>query len=217
MLAGVDAAHLAAGISGLRQSLENAGVSGKIPIRHKLPGVIAVRLSKGGGAVLSKGKANRARCQLTDAPQPGRACYRRDGSPIMLTMRRSVAFIVCFQLQVAFLQAPFLHLHERVENDHVRHSHRAFIQTLHPHFPQAIRPASSASGPELRAVQDRNEAKFLTWFQAKLEAKPVVLSSPVETLAFSLPREIYYRAPIHTRHAHDPPALSPNAPRAPPL
>lgn len=132
-------------------------------------------------------------------------------------MRGLTAIKACLLLLAAFFGAPFFHWHEREDSDHVRKSHRALARTLHTHLTQAPDPGSSPGGLEFRAQDEQDEARFLTWFQAKSEARrPLLLFYPVQAPVLSIQERICYRAPIYAPRAHGPPGLSLHAPRGPP-
>ena len=150
-------------------------------------------------------------------PAHGQELLLGDALLNIRVMPRLIASWVCFQLMVAFFQAPFFHMHEYAESDHVRHWHRAFIQTLHAHFPQLGNQSTSVPAPEIRDISDQNQAKFLSWFRAKPQENLVLLPCLTEPPIFFALIQFTESAPDPIYRTHDPHLLSRHSPRSPPF
>jgi hypothetical protein len=111
-------------------------------------------------------------------------------------------------LLLAFLQAPFAHVHEHESTQ--RHA-GAF---LHTHFAH-IR-ADHPGRPELKGLDPDDDAVFQHWFSATPNAPLVLNVSLCVVPLLQPPAQSQWRAEFVRPNAHDPPALAILPPRSPP-
>jgi hypothetical protein len=113
-----------------------------------------------------------------------------------------------FALVLAFVQAPFLHIH--LHESTAKHSGAFF----HSHFAHvaAIHPTQS----ELRDLDPNDDAQFQSWFSVTTSDSgftPVILSSFFSVLT---PQIANWLPGTIEPSSHGPPLLNAAAPRAPP-
>ena len=123
-------------------------------------------------------------------------------------MRPFAAIFTSFALGVAFIQAPFLHVHQHETTQ--RHPGAL----LHLHL-KSVHP--TGSGPELRNLDPNDDAQLQNWFSATTSADtgltPVI---PVENYSIRGPEFNEWTVEAPLLNGHDPPLLCIRNPRAPP-
>jgi hypothetical protein len=112
-------------------------------------------------------------------------------------------------LLLAFLQAPFAHVHEHESTQ--RHA-GAF---LHTHFGHI--QADHHSRPELRDLDPDDDAVFQHWFAAAQNAQQSLNFILCVVPFLPPPVQSEWRAEIVRPSAHDPPVLVLLPPRSPPV
>jgi len=124
-------------------------------------------------------------------------------------VRISTSVLLSLALLVAFIEAPFQHIHRHEATQ--RHA-GAF---LHFHLKSAH---PTGRGPEFRDLDPNEDAQYQAWFSATTTDSgamaPVIYAEP-----FSLPRpeSSGWTTEAPVRIGHDPPLLCPKSPRAPPV
>ena len=119
-----------------------------------------------------------------------------------------LCILVNLALVLAFVQAPFLHIHLHESTE--KHS-GAF---LHSHF--AHLEASHSTQPALRDLNPDDDAQFQNWFSVTTSDAgftPVILTSLCSVAA---PQITNWRPVAIEPSAHSPPLLNAATPRAPP-
>jgi hypothetical protein len=112
-------------------------------------------------------------------------------------------------LLLAFLQAPFAHVHEHESTQ--RHAGAFF----HTHFAH-IRVDHPVHHPELKDLDPDDDAIFQHWFSATQNA-PQALNIILRVVPFLPPPvQSEWRAETVRPSAHDPPAIVLLPPRSPP-
>lgn len=123
-------------------------------------------------------------------------------------MRQFTAIVLSLALCLAFVQAPFLHIHQ---HEATQKHPGAF---LHLHF-GSVQPARH--GPEFRNLDPDDDAVFHNWFSATTSSDagltPVVLA---ESVCVHAPEISGWTAEAPLPHGYDPPLLCIKNPRAPP-
>ena len=112
-----------------------------------------------------------------------------------------------FALGVAFIQAPFLHVHQHETTQ--RHPGAL----LHLHL-RSVHP--TGSGPEFRNLDPDDDAQHQNWFSATSAdagLAPVILA---KAYAISVPEFNEWTVEAPRLNGHDPPLLCIRNPRAPP-
>lgn len=126
---------------------------------------------------------------------------------------KQVRFVLCIvvnvSLALAFVQAPFLHVHQHESTE--KHA-GAFIHTHFLHI-----ALYQSSKPELRNLNPDDDAQFQGWFAATTgdsAFSPVILTS-----MFAVPRPAMSSCPVIPiePNAHGPPPPAATVPRAPPV
>ena len=123
-------------------------------------------------------------------------------------MRRHICILANFVLLIAFLEAPFLHVHQREATQ--RHP-GAF---LHFHLKTVHALGNSAT---FQVLDPDDDALVQNWVSASPtvpELSPVILAEPF-CLAELEHGGCTVEAPLST--GHDPPLISTKSPRAPPV
>jgi hypothetical protein len=133
-------------------------------------------------------------------------------TPQYVTMRQVRSFLcilVNLSLALAFVQAPFLHVHQHESTEkHAGafiHAHFLHIEGHHP------------TKPELRDLDPDDDAQFQKWLAATTgnsAFSPVLLTS-----MFAVPRPAMSSCPVIPiePNAHGPPPPTATVPRAPPV
>ena len=122
-------------------------------------------------------------------------------------MRPFTAILLTFALGLAFIEAPFLHVHEHEATQ----KHSGALLHLHLKSAQPV-----GSGSAFRNLDPDDDAQLQNWFSATSTVAgltPVIL---VEAHCVSLPEFSGWtdQAPLYS--GHDPPLLCIRNPRAPP-
>ena len=121
-------------------------------------------------------------------------------------MRFAVAVSTCFSLVTAFCLAPFQHVH----------SHDGHASEIHAHFYTVVDSPEDTPGVHLEADDDHASARSLDAFTLSLAPSltPFVLPQ-AQSIHLVSP---FVSAPVEAVDAcaHDPPAVGPSIPRAPP-
>ena len=124
-------------------------------------------------------------------------------------MRISTSVLLSLALLVAFIEAPFQHIHRHEATQ--RHT-GAF---LHFHLKSA-HPVSRS--PEVRDLDPNEDAQYQAWFSATTTDSgttvPVICAEP---LSIPIPESSGWTIEAPVRTGHDPPLLCPKSPRAPPV
>ena len=122
-------------------------------------------------------------------------------------MRPFVAIFMSLALGVAFIEAPFLHVHQHEATQ----KHPGAL--LHLHL-KSVQPASS--GPAFRNLDPDDDAQLQNWFSATSAVAglaPVILA---EAYSISVPEFGGWTVEAPRLNGHDPPLLCIRNPRAPP-
>jgi hypothetical protein len=126
-----------------------------------------------------------------------------------MNVRRCISILMNLVLALAFVEAPFLHVHEHEETQ--RHAGGFF----HIHFPHHHLSASKRS--QFSGLDPDDDAVYQRWFSATI--------SDLSTPAF-IPTFVYTFTPTWSSEpllepdilsGHDPPLRSRSAPRSPPV
>jgi hypothetical protein len=128
-------------------------------------------------------------------------------------MRFIATLQTCVALLVAFMLAPFQHVHSGPDHDHSELIHAHFF-----HFHVAADSVEEPRGPQFADFDDDGhaDAHSLDTFTIQLPTAlaPFVLSrGPV--LAF-VPTETFQPVEVVEERGHDPPCVDRSIPRAPP-
>jgi hypothetical protein len=114
-----------------------------------------------------------------------------------------------FVLALAFLQAPFQHVHEHESTQ--RHPH-GFIHTHFPHH-----RFSAPTSAQFDDIDPDDDAHFHDWFTTTISDH----ATPLYLQTFSYSFEPVWSSQSHVEplilSGHDPPGLSRSAPRGPPV
>lgn len=117
--------------------------------------------------------------------------------------------LVNLALLLAFVQAPFLHVHEHESTEH----HQGAL--FHTHFGHVS--VTHSTQPELRDLDPDDDALFQSWFSVSATDAgftPVILTS---SFCVPSPRITNWRAVDIEPSAHGPPLLNATNPRPPPV
>jgi hypothetical protein len=127
----------------------------------------------------------------------------------MKQVRSFLCILVNLSLALAFVQVPFLHIHQHESTE--KHA-GAFIHTHFSHI-----EGHHSSKPELRDLDPDEDAQFQQWFAATTgdsAFSPVILTS-----LLSVARPAMTNCPVISiePNAHGPPPSTATIPRAPPV
>jgi len=122
-------------------------------------------------------------------------------------VRRFTAVLVGFALCLAFVEAPFLHVHRHEATQR----HTGALLHLHLRFAHSL-----SNRPEVRNLDPDDDAQLQNWFAAtstESPATPVILAEAHTILVLE-----FSGWTVHTRlpNGRDPPLLNVRNPRAPP-
>jgi hypothetical protein len=128
-------------------------------------------------------------------------------------MRCIVALQTCLALLLAFLLAPFQHVHA-AQGSGTDHDHSTII---HAHFYETLPARVERDGPQVDDFDDDHAtARSLDTFTLVITAS---LSPFVPSLGLALlfvPSETFHPVEVVEQRGHDPPCLDRSIPRAPP-
>lgn len=128
-------------------------------------------------------------------------------------MRLIATLQTCVALLVAFLAAPFQHVHTGPDHDHsaIVHSHLY-------HFHIAERTADAARGPQLADFDedDHAEAHSLDTFTIELGSALAPFALPRGPVLDFVPSDTFQPVEAVEQRGHDPPCVDRSIPRAPP-
>lgn len=131
-------------------------------------------------------------------------------------MRLSVTVAAIATLLASFLEAPYFHLHNNPESEHVRRHHHGHAAAVHSHF--AVPTHRQYGAPVVQSSDESagRDAIFLAQASRLTPLSPFPHFFVVETSDFRIDRVEgeFVWAPAH--HAHDPPGAAAASPRAPP-
>jgi hypothetical protein len=113
-----------------------------------------------------------------------------------------------FALVLAFLQAPFLHVHQHEST--AKHP-GAFLHTHHVHL------KAGHSGLEIRDFDPDDDALDQSWFSATITDSGFIAIIFSERLSVEPPQPRFSSAIAIDPIAHSPPTLTAVPPRAPPV
>ena len=114
----------------------------------------------------------------------------------------------CVALVLAFVQAPFLHVHEDEENNF--HAGPA----LHMHFAHRAAPSEK---PVVGVYDADDDAQDQVWVSTPAHLHVVLdLASPERAVRFERATNQPRLTPVPIESGHDPPRLTKAFPRAPP-
>ena len=121
-------------------------------------------------------------------------------------MRFAAAVSTCCSLLTAFCLAPFEHVH----------SHDGYASEIHAHFYTVVDSAEDPPGVHLEADDDHASARSLDTLTLTLAPSLAPFTLP-QAQAIHLVSPLV-PAPVESVEAcaHDPPAVGPSIPRAPP-
>ena len=123
-----------------------------------------------------------------------------------IPVRRAAAIPSSLLFLLAFLQAPFDHIHAHEAEEHPHGG------LFHTHFGEAQAP----SGVELRDYDPDQDAASLDLFQPSGQAAVHIVAVLVSVAVIAPPRrQAPESEPVEAR-SHDPPASPQTSPRAPP-
>ncbi|HXP84236.1 MAG TPA: hypothetical protein VN841_05925 [Bryobacteraceae bacterium] len=122
-------------------------------------------------------------------------------------MRPFTAIAVSLALCFAFVQAPFLHVHQ---HEATQKHPGAF---LHLHL-ESVHPAGR--GPEFRSLDPDDDAQFHNWFSATSADDELSSAILAESVCIQAPEISGWTAAAPLPHGYDPPRLCIKNPRAPP-
>jgi hypothetical protein len=137
-----------------------------------------------------------------------------DSCTLLLMMRRALAVQTCLAIVLAFLLAPFQHVHP-TGSDHrdagLVHAHFYHFHFVSPGPPQP-------DGTRLKADDDGHaRALPVDTFKLRHTSTPA-LSLPSRSLQFAAPRKrTFGRVEIIEERGHGPPGRDASTPRAPPV
>jgi hypothetical protein len=127
----------------------------------------------------------------------------------MKQVRSFLCILVNLSLALAFVEAPFLHVHQHESTEKhagaLIHAHLLHIDGHH------------SSKPELRDLDPDDDAQFQKWFA--VATSDSAFSSVILTSLFSVPRPAMSNRPVIRieANAHGPPLPKATTPRAPPV
>ena len=122
-------------------------------------------------------------------------------------MRAPGAILSTVALLLGFLEAPFFHIHPE------DFDHPASATPTHMH----VRLAAAAPGSVLGGLAADDDAVDVEWGIARVSPVSLAVDFAVGE-AIAIPASVPVSTPIRTpqQRAHDPPAIAPKQPRAPP-
>jgi hypothetical protein len=132
-------------------------------------------------------------------------------------MRRFTGLLTCFTLPLAFLLAPFQHVHTGHGTEHgtgADHDHSALV---HAHFYNVAPVRGNQQGPAIDDVDDDHAAvRPLDTFTLVLtEGIAPFVPARGLVLAF-VPAVTFEPVELVEQRGHDPPSIDRSIPRAPP-
>lgn len=136
-------------------------------------------------------------------------------------MRRVISSQVCLALLIAFLFAPYVHLHEAVKHSHDArglHDHSPVVHT-HPVISTHSTHHHNGDGIGILAekIETAHEAASLTTFSFTQKAPTALSFALVQyNLLLPAPEQSSFVLGLLENRMHDPPLLSRSASRAPP-
>ena len=125
-------------------------------------------------------------------------------------MRSIAALPTCLALVLAFVLAPFQHVHTGVAD----HDHSGLI---HAHFYSVPGPQAEPGGLRIVDPDDDHAAAWsLDTFTLVLSAGLAVFAPPRGLVLLFVPPEVFHPIQIVEERGHDPPLTDRSIPRAPP-
>ena len=122
-------------------------------------------------------------------------------------MRSPTAILVNLALLLAFVEAPFLHIHQHEATQ--RHPG----PILHLHLKSVH---SLGSGPEIQGLDPDDDAQFQNWFSAAGTDSALTVVVLTERFRISGPEHSGWAVEAPLQVGHDPPISYARNPRAPP-
>lgn len=134
-----------------------------------------------------------------------------------VVMRRLLLLPVSLALLLAFLMAPFQHVHLAANHrEHADHDHDD-AAVVHTHFYAAPVPVSGNGGASLDD-SDGDHARSLDTFTTMPQAGFPAFMQPQSRLLIFVPEDFFVGVVEATKpRGHDPPSLEFSTPRAPPV
>jgi hypothetical protein len=130
-------------------------------------------------------------------------------------MRRALSLQCSVAVLLAFMLAPFTHLHARHAFSHDEH-HSAEGGVIHSHAGSHFVDATGRNRAELSTGDDRGNVKQLSIFQPNIQAPQVLPALVVECAVHEPATLIEGLAFVPAERAHSPPLSRAIAPRSPP-
>jgi hypothetical protein len=122
-----------------------------------------------------------------------------------------VALQISVAVLLAFMLAPFTHLHAASHHDHDADS-----PVIHSHAESHSVAATARHGTELSAEDDHGNAKQLRLFQPNIQVPPVLPALVAERAVHDPATLIEGPAFVPAERAHSPPLSLAVSPRSPP-
>lgn len=136
-------------------------------------------------------------------------------------MRRVITSQVCLALLIAFLFAPYLHLHDAVQHSHDANGVHDHSPVVHTHPVVSTNPSRHHNGDGIgileKEIEAAHEAASLTTFRFTQKAPTALSFVPVQdNLLLDTPGQGSFLPRSLVNRTHDPPLLAHSASRAPP-
>lgn len=128
-------------------------------------------------------------------------------------MRCIAALQTCVALLLAFLLAPFQHVHA-ADGSGTDHDHSTII---HAHFYEALAERAEQQGPQVdHSDGDHATARSLDTFTLVISASLSPFAPSLGPCLLFVPSETFQPVEVVEQRGHDPPCLDQSIPRAPP-
>lgn len=114
---------------------------------------------------------------------------------------------MCLAIALAFIQAPFSHVHEHEKN--AAHASTPF----HAHFSHLDSPGT---GPQVRPFEPDDDAVDQPWFAATVDHLSLKMAFPERIFVLAVATEAGAVVPTPIEGGHDPPRITRSSPRSPP-
>ena len=133
-------------------------------------------------------------------------------------MRRVAVFPVCSALLLAFLMAPYQHVHLVTSHEEGTGHDHDDAAVVHAHFYAISVPISRNGGPSLKDSHGDHVSRSLDTFTTMPQAGLSVFMRPESRILLFPPAELLAGVVEVTEPCgHDPPSLEFSVPRAPPV
>ena len=124
-------------------------------------------------------------------------------------MRRFTGLLTCVTLPLAFLLAPFQHVHTGADHDH--------SSLVHAHFYSVAPVRGNQHGPAIDDVDDDHAAvRSLDTFTLVLTTGLAPFVPPRGLVLAFVPAVTFEPVELVEQRGHDPPSIDRSIPRAPP-